>query len=492
MKQILLSKKLFILALSLFILNGWGQVTTFDFTGSMQTFVVPDGVYSLGIDIRGAAGGNSSDGSHSVGRGGRIQTTLAVTPGSTLNIFVGGEGQTGVFDVRSLGGWNGGGNSGLGFGSFSGGGGGGASDIRIGGTGLADRVLVAGGGGGTADNFPSGDNGGDGGGLTGEQGYSEGFASTKAGKGGSQFAGGTYGFYVGFEDASPGTLGNGGNAGSDGSGGGGGGGGAWAGGGGGSDFVNLALCTSTSSTQGYNSGNGQVIITELCTDISVTISDYEICLGESVNLFGEGFGDISWDGGISNGIDFTPASTGTFTYNATSDEDVDCPVSVSIEVFNPITISSTTNDELFGGDGAINITVSGGNPSYSFDWDNDGAGDFDDSEDLADLTGGTYTVIVNDEAGCSASEVINVDSQLGIDSNAEQTFSLYPNPTADQITISSEGNFAYQLVAINGEVIANGTGFNQTTLSLKDLADGIYFVTLTANNSTNTVKVIKL
>ena len=110
---------------------------------------------------------------------------------------------------------------------------------------------------------------------------------------------------------------------------------------------------------------------------------------------------------------------------------------------------------------------------------------------LSDLTGGTYTVIVNDEAGCSASEVINVDSQLGIDSNAEQTFSLYPNPTTDQITISSEGNFAYQLVAINGEVIANGTGFNQTNVSLAELADGVYFITLSANNATNTVKVIK-
>jgi hypothetical protein len=292
-------------------------------------------------------------------------------------------------------------------------------------------------------------------------------------------------------------LGNGGNAGSDGAGGGGGGGyyggggGAWAGGGGGSDFINIALCSSTTATQGFNSGNGQIILTELCTDISVTVSDYEICLGESVNLFGDGFGDISWDGGISNGIDFTPLSTGIFTYNATSDEDVDCPVSVSIEVFDPISISSSTTDELFGTDGTINITVSGGNPSYSFDWDNDGTGDFDDSEDLTGVSGGTYTIVVNDEAGCTASEDIFVDSQLGIVSTEKQPFTVYPNPTADQVLISTEGNFTYQLVTINGQIIVTGTGFNQTTISLAELADGVYFVTVTANKATNKVKVIK-
>ena len=56
----------------------------------------------------------------------------------------------------------GGGTAGSGFGYYGGGGGGGASDIRIGGNGLANRKMVAGGGAGEAYDYGSGDDGGDG------------------------------------------------------------------------------------------------------------------------------------------------------------------------------------------------------------------------------------------------------------------------------------------------------------------------------------------
>jgi hypothetical protein len=104
---------------------------TFSYTGAAQTWVVPDGVTSATFDVQGAAG-------HTIGsiggQGGRSTATLAVTPGAMITVLVGGAG------LRFNGGFNGGGDAAAG--------GGGASDVRLGGTGLGDRVLVAGGGGG--------------------------------------------------------------------------------------------------------------------------------------------------------------------------------------------------------------------------------------------------------------------------------------------------------------------------------------------------------
>jgi len=83
-----------------------------------------------------------------------------VTPGQTLEIFVGGRGFN-VTEETGGGGFNGGGNARSTSGSERGGGGG-ASDVRVNGTSFDDRVIVAAGGGGGPCGIaiPIGGNGG--------------------------------------------------------------------------------------------------------------------------------------------------------------------------------------------------------------------------------------------------------------------------------------------------------------------------------------------
>ena len=76
---------------------------------------------------------------------------------------MGGQGSVTSGTSGTPGGWNGGGLGGSGYGAS----GGGATDIRIGGTSLANRVIVAGGGGGGTYVAGSGGAGGSGGGGNG-------------------------------------------------------------------------------------------------------------------------------------------------------------------------------------------------------------------------------------------------------------------------------------------------------------------------------------
>ncbi|MEI6565626.1 MAG: glycine-rich protein, partial [Verrucomicrobiota bacterium] len=250
---------------------------TFNYTGGMQTLVVPAGVTSIAIDAYGAQGSNNGAVG---GLGGRVQGTLAVTPGQTINIYVGGQG-----------GYNGGGAPGAG-GSWPGVYGGGATDLRVGGTALANRVLVAGGGGGGGSTGASWTAyaGGAGGGTTG--GGGAGCCGTFAG-GGTQSGGGIAGIGCGCNyNGTAGGLGYGGtgslpcNNYGTGSGGGGGyyggGGGATCGsgdsGGGGSSYIGGV--TGSATTSGSKSGNGQVNISwtsNSCpsssrTPVTVTVS----------------------------------------------------------------------------------------------------------------------------------------------------------------------------------------------------------------------------
>ena len=100
-------------------------VVTFT-AGTTSYYTVPSGVFTLTVDAQGGAGGTSSSSSSAVaGKGGRVQATLNVIPGSVLQLNVGGQGDIGNFcctPTRVIkGGYNGGGD-----GLDYGGGGGGA------------------------------------------------------------------------------------------------------------------------------------------------------------------------------------------------------------------------------------------------------------------------------------------------------------------------------------------------------------------------------
>src|SRR5437868_631623 len=91
----------------------------FEFTGAAQSFVVPANVCSITVDASGAEGAANSAtnslGGSIPGLGGEATATIPVTPGETLSVMVGGQGEPGV---------NG---SGPGAGGFNGGGSGGAT-----------------------------------------------------------------------------------------------------------------------------------------------------------------------------------------------------------------------------------------------------------------------------------------------------------------------------------------------------------------------------
>jgi hypothetical protein len=65
---------------------------SFTYTGQIETWIVPDGVYSLTIEARGAEGSTDAEAAFDAGKGAIITGTVSVTPGSTLKILAGQQG----------------------------------------------------------------------------------------------------------------------------------------------------------------------------------------------------------------------------------------------------------------------------------------------------------------------------------------------------------------------------------------------------------------
>ncbi|WP_177179245.1 glycine-rich protein [Natrinema salifodinae] len=245
------------------------------------------------IEAYGAGGGHSRGGAGGYAVGDRDDLI-----GETITINVGGAGE------QNAGGINGGARGGRCSDdpSQNGYGGGGASDVRYGGSTLDDRIIVAGGGGGAP--YTDSYQGGDGGGLQGEDGeehYDIGY-----GGGGTQTSGGSGAGGYGQESGVDGSFGAGGRAGDsdqiyDGAGGGGGG---WYGGGGGAASLNdsavgggggssyISDVTDASTTIGGGASpdtDGQVVIT-ITVDPPTNVSAQQA---------GDSSVDLSWDAEIN-------------------------------------------------------------------------------------------------------------------------------------------------------------------------------------------------
>jgi hypothetical protein len=229
-------------------------------SGSEQQFVVPPGVFSIGVSAVGGKGGAGATNSGSGGTGGAgafgavVIGQLAVTPGRVLYLEVAGNGHSAPdTGTAGAGGFNGGGGGVTIGGSAASGGGGGASDLRTCpraslsctlGTSSDPRLLLAAGGGGGGAGLNG--NGGAGGAAgpvpaTGAAGATA-VGGGGAGGGGGSIAVGGAGGAGGSPFLVPPSSGTDGSAGQGGSGsaatgftqaGGGGGGGGWYGGGGG-------------------------------------------------------------------------------------------------------------------------------------------------------------------------------------------------------------------------------------------------------------------
>ncbi len=384
------------------------QVVTYNYTGGVQTYVVPPCVTSVTIDAQGAQGGGPNG-----GLGGQGIATVPVTPGSTLYIYVGGQPTVQL----GPGGFNGGGAT-LALpcgGPSDGWPGGGASDVRTTAS-LNDRMVV--GGGGAGGGWSNG-LGGSGGGSIGTDGAASWIAGTH-GKGGTQSAGGLGGYYTGnSQSAGSGSFGIGGDAGppntycTGGAGGGGwygGGGGYVSAGGGGSSYISYPGSTSTSTVAGTRSGNGQVIITSIPgnppapTAISGTTN---ICTNGTGSFtippvggatsytwsVSAGATITSGQGTTSINVAFTNLS-GTISVTADNICGSSPATTFTYTIIPPpsVTINSTTLAVCPGG----SVTLSGSGAT-SYVW----TGGITDAVPFTPVVTNTYTVTGTDGNGCT-------------------------------------------------------------------------------------------
>ncbi|WP_258540614.1 T9SS type B sorting domain-containing protein [Parvicella tangerina] len=184
----------------------------------------------------------------------------------------------------------------------------------------------------------------------------------------------------------------------------------------------------------------------------------------------EWFSDAGLTTSIGLGDTQTGLAAGIYYVEATDLNG--CTGSASEEVFESgaptITIDATNDVDCFGNStGDIFITVSGGTPNYTFDWDNlPGA---NDPEDLTGVSAGTYNITVTDAAGCSDVDGATIaEPAAALAISGVQTDLTCNGVATGEVTITVTGgttNYTYEW-AQSGNLISSttdGTGINTVT-----------------------------
>lgn len=188
-----------------------------------------------------------------------------------------------------------------------------------------------------------------------------------------------------------------------------------------------------------------------------------------------------------------PTATGLCagTYMVTiNDNDTDT-YELEVILTDPLVVSviGSIQGVISGNDGAIDITPSGGNGTYTYAWT--GPNGFTaTSQDLSGLESGDYTVVITDGKGCETSKIFSV-APNGISEFNDAVFNMFPNPANDQVILESSAQLLRLRVSdlLGNTVIDQNLNGNKMAIETSGLSNGIYMIEVSTSEGAQMKKL---
>jgi len=214
----------------------------------------------------------------------------------------------------------------------------------------------------------------------------------------------------------------------------------------------------------------QVIVTVNGLPTASSNPDFAICAGETTSLTATGAIVVEWDNSVTNGVDFTPAATATYTAIVTDANGCKDTTETMITV-NPLPlVDAGTNLVICAGE-SVELIATGAD---SYVWSNGSANE----DEITPASSIVLTVLGTDVNGCSD------DAQLSVTVNA------LPDVVAGNDVEVCEGTMI-ELKATGAEDLDWSNGMTNNTSAL--LVSGTYSVIGTDANgcsSSDTLEVV--
>ena len=205
----------------------------------------------------------------------------------------------------------------------------------------------------------------------------------------------------------------------------------------------------------------------------------------NVSCFGDGNGSITiTTQGGTGAYDYqwsTGANTSTISslssgvYDVTIMDANNCSLAEQFTITEPsqLQVSVTMNQNQLTG------VVSGGSPSYTYEWQLNNQTVSTSSSMTAQQTG-YYVLTVTDANGCVESKTQYYEQpSVDVEQNSSLDIKVYPNPASTTVTLELSSDMVkaqFKLLDTRGRVVREGKVNNKTTLNIKNLSSGMYIM----------------
>ncbi|HRG87971.1 MAG TPA: gliding motility-associated C-terminal domain-containing protein, partial [Chitinophagales bacterium] len=181
---------------------------------------------------------------------------------------------------------------------------------------------------------------------------------------------------------------------------------------------------------------------------AITPATATICNGANTTLTANGGATYLWSNSSTTAaITVSPTATTTYTVTVTSAANCTATASATVTVVPLMSLSGfVTNVSCNGGaDGAVNISVGGGQPSYTYQWSNNAT-----SQSISGVPAGNYTVVVTDAAQCTASASTTVTEPTVFTVSEQHTDVQCNGDNTGSITLTPAGGTSPYSYTWNG------------------------------------------
>ena len=245
--------------------------------------------------------------------------------------------------------------------------------------------------------------------------------------------------------------------------------------------VGISVTNDNGQNVPVDANDGQINVQQGCSAVTVANADVTnvMCNGEATGAIaltlagGDANNTISWSNNqTGSSISGLPAGTYTATISNGCDNSSFSTTYTVLEPTSALQLAVnniTTADQ--GNNGAIDISVSGGTPGYSYSWSNNAT-----TQDLSGLSPGTYGVTVTDTNGCTQTANFQVNG-APLTANISTSESCQNTNTGSIVVQPNGGTGTYSATFSPQAGTVSG-------LTLTNAPAGTY--TVSVNDGTNT------